>query len=185
MKLDAYPIWIKSKVAGYNVDWVIFELAPQTLQMDPLIRLTRTKIGALFSPVTTLLENVLPDRGTYNEYYAELKNYLTKEGVSRKKLLMNVKSSCDSIGARCAAIVWPLMIKRRINLFAAVDDIYIELLHEAGIPAISVWDRYKAHPLSKLVSSPFDPHPSALADRLVAQAIADFLIQNDLINRHD
>lgn len=98
---------------------------------------------------------------------------------TQKMRLREMRNFCLANGASFMVVTFPF-------LHALGDDYEYAWIHEKlnafwrelGVPHLDLWELFAEEKPSRLVVGKWDPHPSELAHRLAAGAIAEFVEQN-------
>jgi hypothetical protein len=91
----------------------------------------------------------------------------------------------ESIGARYAVVAFPFMYELNENHpFRPLQEMLSQYCADNGIVELDLLEAFLGQPYAELWVHPSDQHPNERGHKIAAEAMAEFILENDLLPTH-
>ena len=100
--------------------------------------------------------------------------------------LLKGKQLADSIDQKYAVVIFPFMYELNEKYpFHAIHQMISDFAADNDIPVLDLFDRFKGESYRDLWVHPSDQHPNEKGHKIAAEAIAEFILRNDLLSKDE
>jgi hypothetical protein len=97
--------------------------------------------------------------------------------------LMEGKQFADVLGVNYAVVIFPFMYELNEKYpFRSLHQMIYEFSSENDIPVLDLFDSFDGSSYTELWVHPSDQHPNEVGHKISADAIAEFILINDLLS---